>query len=123
MTGGARREGNFGEKGGGGGGWAAWAQRGRGRARLSRPGRPMAGEGRGKGGAAGPPSWAGAKGEGAAGPKGEKGGERKRKGFPFFISIFLYECFHTFKQPKNAWFGMMQQIKEINSRVYYYHIT
>jgi hypothetical protein len=24
---------------------------------------------------------------------------------------------------KSAWFGMMQQIKEINSRVYYYHIT
>jgi hypothetical protein len=88
MTGGARGEGHFGEKGG------------RGRARLGRPGRPTAGEGRGEGGAAGPPSWAGAKGEGAAGPNGKKGEREKEKGFPFFISIFLYECFHTFKQPK-----------------------
>jgi hypothetical protein len=28
-----------------------------------------------------------------------------------------------FQQSKNAWFGMVQHIKEINSRVYHYHMT
>jgi hypothetical protein len=108
MTGGARGEGNFGGEGG--------------RGRL---GRPWAQSGGGAVGPAGMAHGGGGKGgRGAAGPKwGKRERERKRKGFPFFISIFLYKCFHTFKQPKNVWFGMMQQIKEINSRVYYYHIT
>jgi hypothetical protein len=53
----------------------------------------MAGEGRGERGAARPPSWAGAKGEGAVGPKGEKGGERKRKGFPFLYLFFYMNAF------------------------------
>jgi hypothetical protein len=29
----------------------------------------------------------------------------------------------TFSTIKNAWFSMVQQIKEINSRVYHYHMT
>jgi hypothetical protein len=71
----------LGPKGGGGGrGWAG------------RDG-PWRGREGGKGGAAGPPSWADAKGDGAAGPKGEKGGERKRKGFPFLYLFFYMNAF------------------------------
>jgi hypothetical protein len=30
---------------------------------------------------------------------------------------------HLQTTQKNAWFDMMQQIKEINPKVYYYHVT
>jgi hypothetical protein len=39
------------------------------------------------------------------------------------ISIFYINAFTLSNNQKSAWFSMMQQIKEINSRVYYYHIT
>jgi hypothetical protein len=55
---------------------------------------------------------------GRLGQKGRKGRGEKRKRFSFFSNIyFLYGCFHTFKQSKNAWFGMVQQTKENNPRV------
>jgi hypothetical protein len=95
MTSGARGEGIFGKKKRGGGGWAGWAQRGGGGARLGRQDGPWRGEGRlgrrgahagGEGG-----GWAAwAKGTGAVGPNGEKGGERKRKGFSFSNFHILY---------------------------------
>jgi hypothetical protein len=106
-----------------GAGWAGereiWGEgRGRGLASLG----PKAGGARGGEagrGHAGPRRERG----GATGPKeGKEGGERKEKIFLFDI-YFLYECFHTFKQSKNAWFGMVQQTKENNPRVYYYHMT
>ena len=87
---------------------------------LGRPGRPMAGEG----GGAGPPSWADVKGEGVAGPKGKKGGEREKEKVFLFLYLFFYmNAFTLSNNQKNAWFGMVQQIKEINSRVYHYHMT
>jgi hypothetical protein len=54
---------------------------------------------------------------------GGEGGERKERFSFFLISIFYINVFTLSNNQKNAWFGMMQQIKEINSRVYYYHIT
>jgi hypothetical protein len=60
---------------------------------LGRPGRPMAGEGRGEGGSWAA-SWAGAKGEGGGWAKMGKGGEReKEKVFLFPIFHFLYPLF------------------------------
>jgi hypothetical protein len=59
---------------------------------------------------------------GGWGKKGRRGMGEKRKDFPFLISIFYMNAF-TFSTIKNAWFGMVQQIKEINSRVYHYHMT
>jgi hypothetical protein len=53
-----------------------------------------------------------------------KAGEReKEKVFPFLYLFFYINAFTLSNNQKNVWFGMMQQIKEINSRVYYYHIT
>jgi hypothetical protein len=75
------------------------------------------------GGAVGPAGWAArAKGGGWA-KRGRRGRREKRKDFPFLISIFYMNAFTLSNNQKNAWFGMMQQIKEINSRVYYYYIT
>jgi hypothetical protein len=57
------------------------------------------------------------------GQKGEEREGREKKRFSLFlISIFYMNAF-TFSTIKNAWFGMVQQIKEINSRVYHYHMT
>ena len=74
MTGGARGE-DFWKKRKGEGRLGRLGPKGGGGARLGPPGWPTTGEGRlGRLG----------QGEGAAGPKGEKGRERKRKGFFFF---------------------------------------
>jgi hypothetical protein len=104
-----------GEAGGGGGeaGWAATPP-----AHEERGGRE-----RGRGRLGRSASWAARPGWRAAVLKrGGEGGERKEKIFPFLISIFYMNAF-TFSTIKNAWFDMVQQIKEINSRVYHYHMT
>jgi hypothetical protein len=57
-----------------------------------------------------------------AGPKGEEGEGRKRKGFPF--SLNLDEWFSQFQSIiTNAWFGMVHQTKEGISRVYLHEIS
>jgi hypothetical protein len=76
-----------------------WKKRG-GAVGPARPAGPKRGEGargwaampaHGGGGAVGPPRGPRGKGRGAAGPKGEKGGEReKEKAFLFLISSFSY---------------------------------
>jgi hypothetical protein len=63
------------------------------------------------------------RGGGGLGQNGEEREGREKKRFSFSNIYFLYECFHTFKQSKNAWFGMVQQTKENNPRVYYCHMT
>jgi hypothetical protein len=123
MTGRARR-------GGEGRGWAAPRPKagGGGRGEASWAATPPAHSARGGKGRGGMSGWAGrparlrAQGGGWA-KKGRKGRGEKRKDFPFFDIYFLYECFHIFNNQKNAWFGMVQQIKEINSRVYHYRMT
>jgi hypothetical protein len=100
----ARAEGAAWGAGGGAarGGWAARLARSRGRLgrRGARSGKERGGKGRlGR-----------TRGEGAAGPKREKRGERKEKGFPF--SLNLDECFSQFQSNKtNAWLSMVQQTK------------
>jgi hypothetical protein len=63
-------------------------------------------------------------GKGGGWAKMGKAGEReKEKVFPFLYLFFYINAFTLSNNQKNVWFGMMQQIKEINSRVYYYQIT
>jgi hypothetical protein len=77
----------------------------------------------GKGAGARPASWAARQGGAARQKKGKEGEEREEKIFLFLISIFYMNAFTCSNNQRNAWFGMVQQIKEINSRVYHYHIT
>jgi hypothetical protein len=79
------------------------------------------GKGEGGGREAG---WAGREGGGGRlGRNGRRGGKERRKDFPFFISIFYMNAFTRSNNQRNAWFGMVQQTKENNPSVYYYHIT
>jgi hypothetical protein len=112
MTGGARRGGER-EVGGGRGArlGRSWAQ---------------SGGARGKGGG-GKVGWAGRlagpRARGRLGQKGEGEGGERRKDFPFLISIFYMNAFTLSNNQRNAWFGMVQQSKENNSRIYYCHMT
>jgi hypothetical protein len=110
-------------QGGGDGGSTTRAEHARGeRGRGGWLGHQM-GPKRGRG-AAGPPSQP-TKGRGAdaAGPQGEEGGEKKRKGFPF-LNLFSRWMISQFPSIKTkTWFDMVQQTKESISRVYLHEIS